>query len=676
MTWVRESIPRGEKRKWWQGRVALLLAAALGVGALAVPAATMTVATPAAAADGTLGEVTNIKFKNDKFANRSVQELVVNWKFPDNPTAPATVTIPLPTELKGQPDLINVTHNGAHAGSCAVAASSVVCTLDPTFIAGGKINIAGELRFDVIVDVVDVPVEARTFDFGTVTSEPVTIVTPPGPGEPCVVDCEFPGTTAGKSGQYDKANETIEWVVALPSGPEGMEIGKTVRVFDDIDLTKFEIVKVEMLRATSVYLPPNGGKKWPNYRGEFAYAEKPTVSADKRSVEFVTAPGDGSGVPVGTTGDQWGIDGSVYLISWTVRPLDGGAAGTYSNSATWEIDGTTYGPSTATVVRQGGSGSVVGDDVAKFAVTKLVRGDGTVPVDQEYTLNWTVFDTTNPSDPGVKGTTKLVAGTPFFSAELPENRRVVITEVLPGNPAGAIWGTPKFLATNASGNPIAGAVPTDEAEVTFSQANGNLGKVTYFTLTNTLEDTPLPARPTSTFGIVKSIDGDGESLVPVDTAFTVDYEWEQGTGFEAGDGTLTVQANGTRVESDPIPVGAEVKLTEGTMPGVAGGTWGTPEFTPESFAVVKDEVASVTLTNTLTETPKDTDPVKPKPVKPEPVKPEPVKPEPGKPNAQPKGLANTGSDSGLALGVAGAVLLLGGLVVSIRARRNRSEIGQ
>ena len=117
------------------------------------------------------------------------------------------------------------------------------------------------------------------------------------------------------------------------------------------------------------------------------------------------------------------------------------------------------------------------------------------------------------------------------------------------------------------------------------------------TLTNTAE------LNSGQFSIVKVVDGSGTSLVPASTEFTVNYSYPAGTGFEAGEGTLTVRADGVVVTSDPLPYGAEVTLEEATPPTIDGGTWGTPMFSETVVTIGDETVVELTLTNTNTATP-------------------------------------------------------------------------
>ncbi len=115
------------------------------------------------------------------------------------------------------------------------------------------------------------------------------------------------------------------------------------------------------------------------------------------------------------------------------------------------------------------------------------------------------------------------------------------------------------------------------------------------------------------FSIVKNVEGDGADLVAADTEFTVNYTYPAAEGYEAGEGTLTVKADGTAVTSNPLPTGAVISLTEATPATVEGAIWGEATFSPETLTIGDGTTAEVTLTNTITKIPTvdPTDPTDP-----------------------------------------------------------------
>lgn len=161
----------------------------------------------------------------------------------------------------------------------------------------------------------------------------------------------------------------------------------------------------------------------------------------------------------------------------------------------------------------------------------------------------------------------------------------VVSEDLP-------YGTEVTLSETAAPE-IAGATWTG---ATFDQSTFTIGDETTLgvTLTNTIE------RDLGSFSIDKTLTGTGAHLVPDDTAFTVEYSYPEGPGFEAGSGTVEVGADGEPVVVDGIPADAVVTLTEVPPADIEGGTWQPAQFTDGNIVTIaKDETAEVALVNTI-----------------------------------------------------------------------------
>ena len=79
------------------------------------------------------------------------------------------------------------------------------------------------------------------------------------------------------------------------------------------------------------------------------------------------------------------------------------------------------------------------------------------------------------------------------------------------------------------------------------------------------------------------------------------YPADEEKGFPAGSGTLTLPANGDAVESDELPVGAELTLEEINLPEVPGATWDTPVLSQDTVTIGEDDVVTVDVTNALTQ---------------------------------------------------------------------------
>lgn len=104
---------------------------------------------------------------------------------------------------------------------------------------------------------------------------------------------------------------------------------------------------------------------------------------------------------------------------------------------------------------------------------------------------------------------------------------------------------------------------------------------------------------TGGFSIVKSISGEGSSLVPEGTEFTVDYSYTSVNGIPAGTGTVTVVAGADPKVVEGIPAGATVTLNEVRPVDPVGGTWGEPQFDVAEFTALKDQTVPVSLDNPI-----------------------------------------------------------------------------
>ncbi|MRG60048.1 choice-of-anchor A family protein [Agromyces sp. CFH 90414] len=100
------------------------------------------------------------------------------------------------------------------------------------------------------------------------------------------------------------------------------------------------------------------------------------------------------------------------------------------------------------------------------------------------------------------------------------------------------------------------------------------------------------------FSAQKVVTGDGATLVPADTEFTLHYSYSDAEG-QPVEGTLTLLADGT-VAHGPrgIPDGTEVTFAEIDLPEVPGVTWGVPVIEPSTIVIGDGATARVTVTNT------------------------------------------------------------------------------
>lgn len=212
-------------------------------------------------------------------------------------------------------------------------------------------------------------------------------------------------------------------------------------------------------------------------------------------------------------------------------------------------------------------------DLGGFAVTKAVEGTGAdlIGSDVEFTVNYSYpagdwYEAGEGSLTVTKGGTASVDG-------LPAGAVVTLEEVLPADPENGTWVSASF----PNGNVVEiGKNEVAEVALVNEVALGEGG-----------------------FSIQKLIDGSGKNLVANGAVFVVHYEYKAGVGFEAGEGTLEVAADGTPVTVDGLPAGAEVQLTEQTPAGVDGATWTGHEFSADTVTIGKSEVVEVALTNTI-----------------------------------------------------------------------------
>ncbi|MBK0421578.1 hypothetical protein JD292_05780 [Leucobacter sp. CSA2] len=269
----------------------------------------------------------------------------------------------------------------------------------------------------------------------------------------------------------------------------------------------------------------------------------------------------------------------------------------------------------------------VTETLGGFSLKKSVSGgaSGLVPEGTLFTVDYTW--TTDDGKTG-SGTVEVPAGGDPVTVE--------------GVPAGAV-----VTLTEKAADPIAGV---DWLDPVFSENGFTVlpGTVIAIDL-----DNPTQLRQ-GAIGIRKAIEGNGSTLIPADTQFTVEYSYPAGTGFEAGSGEIVVRADGVVVQSDPIPYGATVTLKELTPGAVPGVTWTGGTFDIENVTAGDGTVQNVVLTNTYEKTPE-------KPTKPT----TPTTPE--KP-AQP-GLPVTGAEDGALLGLAGVAGLMLAAGVTLMARK-------
>ncbi|QJW35433.1 DUF5979 domain-containing protein [Cellulosimicrobium protaetiae] len=222
-----------------------------------------------------------------------------------------------------------------------------------------------------------------------------------------------------------------------------------------------------------------------------------------------------------------------------------------------------------------------------FTVAKTLTGAaaGAVPEDTAFTVTWsaTVPDGVAFDGPTSGTLTVLADGTVVDGPELPYGSAVTLAEPTFPDVPGITWGTPSFDPTTVVVGDAGAPVAVTVTNTAVAQAGG--------------------------FTVHKEVGGEAASLVPVGTAFQVDWTAVLPGGVEydgATGGTLTVLADGTVVAGpQDLPAGTEVTFTERTpLPEVRGVLWGEPTFAvdgvavdPATLTVVADTAVAVTLTN-------------------------------------------------------------------------------
>jgi hypothetical protein len=506
--------------------------------------------TPASAAPPyrTDATVDSLQFTTDTVASGSFAEIHGTWSLPDRAARPAGFALALPAELRGRADRFAVVDPaGETMGSCTVTADRLSCDLDDAYLAAHPVGVHGEFRFWVAVDVA--VTQNTIVEFAVGETRISVAVTPPD--RECQTACAWDGRETTKWGSYTYEDDTILWHVDIGAGPRGMAGGVEVKVTDSGGPLLDLIPADTRVAGTNEYEGPNGEPSgWHDLP-----ADEYTVSADGATASFTSREG-------------W-----TYGVLYRTRVRDHGAANVYRNSATVESSNSDTLPVQGEVTRQGGSATGVGNRVGAFGVTKTVTGSAP-PIEG---LAFLVRYTATPPGGGrpVSAEFELAAGATWTSPDFVVGTRIHLDEVLPTGPAHLAWAEPRWSVNDFE---IAG------------------GTRTSVDLVN--EATALSGR----FAARKRIEGDA-SLVPPDTTFDLAYSYPAGPGFAAGGGTLTLPADGSPVDSGPIPVGAVVSLVETTPARIHGADWGVPRLSATRLVIGTDDVVTVTVVNTLTTRP-------------------------------------------------------------------------
>lgn len=518
---------------------------------VALAAATLTVVTTAGAAvaaeaRATEATLTGMSFVEDVVQSGSSAQLSGTWSLPDNPSTPAGLTVALPEALQGLSDAFALLDPaGVAMGQCVVTDTAIECEFDSAYLAAHPQNLRGRFTFWVTVTTEVTDTTTVTYNIGGVTTS--TTVSPPGAGCP---DCTFDGQSTAKWGTYFRDSDTVDWGILVAAPVEGMAGGQTVTITERLGAgqtwARHDDGSIDIMLLGTGHVDPVAGPD------------------DWQAVDATITENVGSVTITFTTREGW-----FYLVLGTSATTDGGAAGTYENEADVTIGSQNTTPVDARVVRHGGGGTGSGDSAGTFSITKkVVWSDQAI---SGLTFSGT-YAVTLPTGVVVDGSFDVAADQTWVSPSYPAGSVVHLEETLPKAPAGIDWATPSFSQNDFA---IAG------------------NSVVASTLTNTA--TAAVGR----FQAKKVISGNAASLLPAGSSFTLAYDYPAGPGFSAGSGTLSLPADGTVVNSAPLPVGAELTLRELTPAAVEGATWAAPMLSASTLTVGRGEIVGVTVTNVL-----------------------------------------------------------------------------
>lgn len=524
----------------------------LALVTLLVGAVLSTTSATAAPPYATTATIDTLGFTASEIESGHRAELEGTWSLPDEPSTPAGFVLDLPAELEGFADSFPLeAPDGSTMGTCTVTTTQLVCDIDSAFILANPRDLRGTFSFwaeatTQVTETTDV-----TYDFGSAFGSITIPVTPNT--DVCTENCQsWEGLGAYKnSRQVD--GTTIQWMTGPDTPKEGFRAGTVISATDVLgpDQTLRTTDAVYVYRSTTIGV---------NEAGNQGPIDWEAVPADQVSV--TSGP---QGTTVTFTADT---DGSFYGIH-VFSTITGGQAGqTYTNRIDYSVTG--YGTSSAEgeIVRHGGGGTGIGDDVGRFAVTKTVGGTAQVPASTSYTIRYSVAQ---PDGTTVTGRGTVTAGGTYTSREFPRGSTVTLTETTPADTAAVQWAAPQF------------------DKPTFDLVGGT---ETAVALTNTA------TLRTGTFEAQKRITGDADLVDPAIT-FALRYSYPAGDGFPAGSGTLTLPGDGTPVTSDPLPIGAVLTLDEAAPAAVPGATWGAPQLSHRTVTIGDPATAEVIVTNPI-----------------------------------------------------------------------------
>ncbi|WP_172979617.1 DUF5979 domain-containing protein [Agromyces agglutinans] len=260
------------------------------------------------------------------------------------------------------------------------------------------------------------------------------------------------------------------------------------------------------------------------------------------------------GIPAGTV---------VTVREGTLPDVPGVAWGTPG----WTVDGVPLVPDAAgnvTFVVQPGStvalaltNTANGFGSLSFVKTLTGPASDLVPADTVYPIEYRVSE-------GPVTTGEVTTGRPVEASGFPTGVAVWAREGAPPEIPGVEWGEPQWTI---DGEPV---TPDADGWVTFMAETGTTVEIA---LENDAEFGP------GGFTVTKAITGDGASVVPPGTQFTVGYRVDDGP-----EQSLVVGVGEPATVGD-LPLGSTVTFTEAAPPEVADIEWGTPVWKVDGVTV-------------------------------------------------------------------------------------------
>ncbi|PFG43108.1 choice-of-anchor A domain-containing protein [Isoptericola jiangsuensis] len=413
-------------------------------------------------------------------------------------------------------------------------------------------------------------------------------------------------TGDGAASVPDATVFTVGWEVTAPS--DSPNLGRTgtvdVTVAGEPVLGPIDLAEGDEITFSEPTFPDVPGIDW----GTPEITPNPITIGEEDSVVAVTVTNEavlqrgGFTLTKDVTGDP-GASTRFFDVTWTCDApnLDGDTTGTINlidddlgtvygfpvgttctfsedtptdDNGTWSTPVIT--PEDITIAEDDGTVQVVTVtneftvDRGGFTVAKETSGEPGSTV-TEFTGTWTC-DAAN-LDGDDSGTWALSDGQ---------------TLTLDGFPVGTTCSVTEDPITDANGT-WTPTISPDSIVVTDGDPSA-----TIFTVTNDF------VHGRGGFEVVKEITGDGASLVPDDTTFTVD--WEVTAPADSADlgrtGTLDLTADGAPATGpSDLLTGDQITFTEVTPPDVPGIDWGTVTVSPDPVTIGDGTTVSVTVTN-------------------------------------------------------------------------------